>query len=102
MWGNFLVVWLWYCDDKFQLKGVGSIGILLIFMVIVKFKDYNVVCYCRVKSDFQWGSYDKNFLKVIININVRYIILSLDLFVCVSLKLLNILYGEIMYVLFMS
>lgn len=41
---------------------------MLIFMVIVKFKDYNVVCYCRVKSDFQWGSYDKNFLKVIINI----------------------------------
>lgn len=66
--GNPPVAWLWYCDDKLQSKGVGSTGTLSTLMVIAKLKDHNAACHCRAKSDSQWGSYDKNSSKAIINI----------------------------------
>lgn len=66
--GNPPVAWLWYCDDKLQSKGVRSTGAMSTLMVIAKLKDHNAACHCRAKSDSQWGSYDKNSSKAIINI----------------------------------
>lgn len=36
--------------------------------VIAKRKDHSAACHCRAKSDSQWGSYDKNSSKAIIDI----------------------------------
>lgn len=66
--GNPPVAWLWYCDNKLQSKGVRSTGTMSTLTVIAKRKDHNAACHCRAKSDSQWGSYDKNSSKAIIDI----------------------------------
>lgn len=66
--GNPPVAWLWYCDDKLQSKGVRNAGAMSTLTVIAKLKDHNTACHCRAKSDSQWGNYDKNSSKAIIDI----------------------------------
>lgn len=62
------MTWAWYCDNKRQLKGVKNTGQSSALTIIAQSKDHDIGCHCGAKSESQWGSYDKNSSKAIINI----------------------------------
>ncbi|XP_062615326.1 B-cell receptor CD22-like [Saccostrea cucullata] len=66
--GNPPVSWLWYCDNKLQTRGIKHSGSRSALTIIAQRKDHNSACYCRARSESQWGNYDKNSSKAIITI----------------------------------
>ncbi|XP_061184407.1 uncharacterized protein LOC133192412 [Saccostrea echinata] len=66
--GNPPVSWLWYCDNKLQDRGIKHSGSRSALTIFAQRKDHNIACYCRAKSQSQWGNYDRNSSKAIIAI----------------------------------